>query len=221
MEVADARSLPYRLTTRETLEVDLSGSEQDVLARMHSRTRTYVRRAPRVGLCIEEVSDADFASEYYEQITDVFASSSLVPTFGIDRVRSLVENVLPSGQLLMLRVRDDDGHPIASLLTVGRNARATLWGLAWYRAAARLHPVEAVQWAAMARWRERGAVVYDLDGAMLAKEKFGGQPRTEAHLHHSRHPAFDLGRNVVRAAFYERQRLTGQLRSMVGSRQRS
>jgi hypothetical protein len=214
LTVEDVRSSPYTLTTRETLEVDLSGSEQDVLSRMHSRTRTYVRRADKVGLRVEEVSGSDFADEYYRQLEDVFASSSLVPTSGIERVRSLVEHVSPSGQLLMLRVRDADGNPVASLLTVGRNARATLWGLAWYRSAAKLHPIEPLQWAAMIRWRERGATTYDLDGATLAKAKFGGRPRTEAHLHHSKHALLDVGRKAAQAMFYSRQQLFGRLRAL-------
>lgn len=219
MQVDDARSLPYVLTPRETFEVDLTGSEQDILAQMQSRTRTYVRRASRVGLHIEEVESVDFADEYYEQLVDVFASSALVPTHGIDRVRSLVENVGPSGQLLMLRVRDPDGTPVASILTLGRGTRSTLWGLAWYRTAARLHPVEPLQWEAMRRWRERGARTYDLDGSALAKKKFGGQHRIEAHLHHSRHAAFELGRNSLRTLFYARQRMIGRLRTRGASPQ--
>lgn len=213
MRVEDARTLPYALTTRETWEVDLSGSEQEILSRMKSRTRTYVRRASRTGLRIEEVSGADFADEFYPQLVDVFESSDLVPTYGVDRVRDLIESLEASGQLLMLRVRDSAGEPIASVLTVGRGARATLWGLGWYRAAAKDHPVEPLQWEVMLRWRERGATVYDLDGPTLAKAKFGGEPRTEAHLHHSKYAVLDTGRDAVRALFYSRQRVLGRLHS--------
>lgn len=213
LRVEDVARLPYTLSTRETWEIDLTGSEQDILARMKSRTRTYVRRAVRTGLRIEEVSGVDFADEYYRQLVDVFESSQLVPTYDIDRVRDLIESLESSGQLLMLRVRDCDGDPIASLLTVGRNARATLWGLGWYRDAAKDHPVEPLQWEAMLRWRERGATVYDLDGPTLAKAKFGGAVRTEAHLHHSKYAVLETGRDAVRALFYSRQRLLGRLRT--------
>ena len=63
----------------------------------------------------------------------------------------------------------------------------------------------------MLRWRERGATVYDLDGPTLAKAKFGGEPRSEAHLHHSKYALLDTGRDAVRAMFYRRQRLLGRL----------
>ena len=43
----------FTIDFRETLEVDLSGSEDDVISRMRSRTRTYVRRASRIGLVVE------------------------------------------------------------------------------------------------------------------------------------------------------------------------
>ena len=221
LRVDDAKSLPYVLTTRETSEIDLSRSEQEILAEMQSRTRTYVRRASRVGLRIEEVSGVDFADEYYHQLVDVFESSSLVPTYGVDRVRDLIESVGPSGQLLMLRVRDGDDDPIASLITVGRNQRSFLWGLAWHRAAAKLHPVEPLQWEAMRRWRERGAGSYDLDGPGLGKAKFGGEPRIEAHLHHSRYAVLDVGRSAVRTLFYSRQRFMGRVRARRANRART
>jgi hypothetical protein len=211
MEPDEARTTPYAVTRRETFEVDLSGSTEDVLARMQSRTRTYVRRASRSGLRIEEVTGVVVAEEYHRQLVDVFAASALVPTYGVDRVRALIENVGPSGQLLVLQVRDARDDPVATLLTVGRGSRATLWGLSWYRAAARLHPIEPLQWAAMQRWRERGAATYDLDGATLAKYKFGGSMRVETHLHHSRYAAIEAGRNAVKAVFYGRQRLIGRL----------
>ena len=141
-DVTGIQDSPYTVTRRETLEVDLTGSEEDVVSRMHSRTRTYVRRASRIGLIVDHALDVGIADEYYAQLVDVFSSQSLVPTYGIDRIRSLVETVGPSGQLSMLRLRSPDGEPVGSIVTVGRNSRAALWGLAWYRSAAKLHPVE-------------------------------------------------------------------------------
>jgi hypothetical protein len=212
MRLDQTATTRYSVSPRDTWEVDLVGTEEEVLTRVHSRTRTYIRRAPKTGLLIEEVTGAGFADEYHRQLVDVFTSSALVPTYGVERVRSLIEHVEPSGQLLMQRVRDPDGQPIASLITLGRHARATLWGLAWYRSAAKLHPIEPLQWAAMMRWRERGAAVYDLDGAALGKAKFGGDRITEARLHHSRHATLEIGRDAVRRLFYGRQRLVGRWR---------
>jgi hypothetical protein len=220
-DVTGIHDSPYSVTTRETLVVDLNGSEDDAIGRMHSRTRTYVRRAPRIGLVIEEATDPGFADEYNAQLVDVFGSKALVPTYGMDRIRSLIEIVGPSGQLSTIRLQSPGGEPVGSIVTVGRNARAALWGLAWYRSAAEFHPVEALQWAAMRYWRAQGAVAYDLDGTGLAKEKFGGSVQTELHLHHSRHAVFDRGRDAIRTLFYSQQRARGRLRSLRPKRERS
>jgi hypothetical protein len=211
-------ALSFLIEPRETFEVDLTGSEDDVLTRMHSRTRTYVRRGPRIGLRVEEVSGVGFADEYYTQLLDVFGSKSLVPMHGVERVRSLIETVEPSGQLGMLRVRDPEGDPVASIITLGRQRRSALWGLAWHRAAAKLHAVELIQWAAMSYWRERGATVYDLDGTILGKEKFGGSIRTDLQLRHSRYPVLERGRDAVRAILYARQRVQGRFRARTAAR---
>jgi hypothetical protein len=202
----------FLVEPRETFEVDLTGSDEDVLSRMHSRTRTYVRRGPRIGLRVEEVTGVGFAEEYYEQLLDVFGSKSLVPMHGVERVRSLIDIVGPSGQLGMIRVTDPGGDAVASIITLGRKRRSALWGLAWHRAAANLHAVEVIQWAAMSYWRERGAIIYDLDGTILGKEKFGGSIRTDLQLRHSRHPVLERGRDAVRAILYARQRVQGRLR---------
>jgi len=48
------------------------------------------------GVTIEEAHDLAFADEYYEQLKEVFAKQGLVPTYTVERVRSLVKHVGPS-----------------------------------------------------------------------------------------------------------------------------
>jgi hypothetical protein len=188
------------------------------MARMKSRTRTYLRRAERVGLATEEETDIAFADEYHHQLVDVFASSGLTPTYGVERVRKLIEIVGPSGQLSMMRLLGPDGDRLGTILTIGRNSRAALWGLAWYRSAAELHPVEPIQWAAMQYWHGRGMSIYDMDGNHPAKAKFGGQVRLEYRMHHSKYAVLEHGRNAVRSLFYSRQRLMGRVQERTRAR---
>ncbi|HEX2808452.1 MAG TPA: GNAT family N-acetyltransferase, partial [Kineosporiaceae bacterium] len=147
----------YRVQTGATYMVDLCGTEDEILARMSSRTRTYVRRAARSGLTAEVATDLGFADEYHAQLTEVFARQGLVPTYSVERVRSLIRELEPSGQLLLLRVRDPDGAVLATGVSVGRNAIAVNWGTACFRAGAALHPNELLWWEMMRTWRNRGA----------------------------------------------------------------
>lgn len=66
-----------------TYLVDLDASEEEILARMNGRTRTYVRRAARTGLTAEVATDLAFADEYHDQLCEVFARQGLVPTLSL------------------------------------------------------------------------------------------------------------------------------------------
>ena len=48
-------------------------------------------RREKVGVTVEQAAGGRFAEEYYGQLVDVFARQSLVPTYGVERVRALIE----------------------------------------------------------------------------------------------------------------------------------
>jgi hypothetical protein len=201
----------YTMAAGHTYLVNLDDPEDVLLARMHSRTRTYVRRATRQGLYAELATSVDFADEYYEQLLDVFASSQLVPTYGIERVRLLIDHLLPSGLVLLLRIRDADGRSLATAVIIAGKRRATMWGAAFPRAYAALHPNELLQWEIMRHLKDRGISNYDLSGPGSYKSKYGGPQVPDFAFHRSRFAALDLGRSAVRSAFYYRQRIAGRL----------
>src|SRR5207237_7807974 len=120
-----------------------------ILGRMHSRTRTYIRQAARRGLRAETAAGVAFADEFHLQLTDVFARQRLVPTYGVERVRKLIQALENTGQLLLLRVSAADGTSLATAVVVGRNRMAVLWGTASLRANTKFHPNELLHWEAM------------------------------------------------------------------------
>ena len=203
----------YTMRSDHTYLIDLEDSEDAILARMHSRTRTYVRRAMRNGLEAELVTSVAFADEFYEQLQDVFASSQLVPTYGVERVRLLIDHLLPSGQVLLVRVRDKDARSLATAVIIASNKRATMWGAAFPRAYTSLHPNEILQWEIMRVLKARGIAKYDLSGPGSYKGKYGG-PQVQNHMfYRSRIAALDWGREAVRTAFYCRQRVLGRIKA--------
>jgi hypothetical protein len=106
----DGETAGFKLEYYASYRTDLTRSEEELFNGMESACRRCIRKAEKSGLKIEEAHDLAFADEYYEQLKDVFAKQSLVPTYSVERVRSLVRNLEPGGNILLLRARDPAGQ---------------------------------------------------------------------------------------------------------------
>ena len=190
-----------------TFLVDLERSEQEILAGMRSRTRTYIRQAERKGLLVEPVTAQSFSDEYYAQLVEVFARQGLRPTYGVQRVSDLIRALRPTGQVVTLRITSPDGRSLGTVVVVGRNRTAIMWGAAFDRAMADDHSNELLHWEAMRRWRAAGASLYDMGGGGDYKAKYGGVETPVYHFYRSRFPAMTTARNAVRRLVKSRQRL--------------
>ena len=193
-----------------TYMVDLGASEEEILGRMSGRTRTYVRRAARNELTAEVATDLGFADEYHAQLGEVFARQGLVPTYGVERVRHLIRELGPSGQLLLLRVRGPDGTTLATGVSVGRNGIAVNWGTASSRASASLHPNELLWWEMMRTWRSRGATRFDMGGRGDYKAKYGSVLTPTATFHRSRFGILEPARTAAERLVRARQERAGR-----------
>jgi CelD/BcsL family acetyltransferase involved in cellulose biosynthesis len=200
----------YLVEVGRTFVIDLDRPEEAILAAMRPRTRTYVRQAERRGLRTERATTLDFADEYYEQLAGVFGRQGLVPTYGVDRVRQIIQALGPTDEVLLLRVRAANGDSIATSVVVGRNHRAVMWGAAFGRDRADLHPNEPMHWAAMRYWRSRGLARYDMGGGGDYKVKYGGTEVATVHLHRSRYVVLRYGRSAFRGLVEARQVLAGR-----------
>lgn len=201
----------YEVTQDALSVVDVAGSDEEILGQARSRTRSYMRRGAKNGLSGELARGVGFADEYYDQLVDVFGSSGLTPTYGVERVRQLISALEPTAEVTMVRLVDADGNRIGTCIAVGRGDRAVLWGLAFYRQYGKLHPVEALQWETMKFLRARNYRSYNLAGDSPSKAKFSSATEDVVRMHHSRYPILDHGRNAVQRAFYLRQRLAGRV----------
>ncbi len=88
-------------------------------------------------------------------------------------------------------MREGDGPVIAAGIFPGGHGSAYYWGGASRTAAQPLLPNEALLWAAITSWRERGAVRFDFGGGGPFKEKFGGTPIEVGWARHSRPAALE------------------------------
>ena len=180
---------------------------------MESSCRRCIRKAEKSGVTIEEAHDLTFADEYYEHLKDVFAKQGLVPTYGKDRVRSLIKHMEPTGCVLLLRARDPEGRCIATGVFPGFNKIAEFWGNASLRSGQIWRPNEHMHWYVMRYWKKRGAEVYDWGGEGKYKEKYGCVPHRVPWFSKSRHQIVGKLRDEAKKMHARKQRLLGWLKT--------
>jgi hypothetical protein len=146
-------------------------------------------------------------------LKDVFAKQGLVPTYGVERVRSLIRNLEPTGRILLVRARDAEGKCIATGIFPGYNKFAEFWGNASWRSHQILRPNEAIHWYAIRYWKRHGAEIYDWGGERPYKEKYGCAPHSVPWFTKSRYRFISTLRAQAKVMFARKQRLQGWLRS--------
>jgi hypothetical protein len=207
----DGEGLGFTAEHYGSYRSDLTKSEEQLFNGMESACRRCIRKAEKSGVQIEEAHDLAFADEYYEQLKDVFAKQGLVPTYSVERVRSLVRNMEPSGNVLLIRARDGEGRCIATGIYPGFNQIAEFWGNASFRAYQNLRPNEACHWYAMRYWKKRGAAIFDWGGEGTYKEKYGCVSYRVPWFTKSRYQIVGALRNEARNMFARKQKFLGWL----------
>jgi CelD/BcsL family acetyltransferase involved in cellulose biosynthesis len=209
--------LGFEHSMEATFEIDLTLNDDTLLSNMSKSCRWCIRKAQKNGVVIEEAHDLEFADDYYAQLKDVFAKQSLVPTYGVERVRALLKHMHPTGRLLLLRARDPEGRCIATGIFAGTNRTAFLWGAASWRKYQNLLPNEMIQWYAMTYWRERGISVYDMGGGGDYKRKYGGVETSFPWFRMSKHRSISYMRNFAQQYVKTRQVLLGKWKQIGAS----
>jgi hypothetical protein len=208
-------SAGYSLDADETFLVSID-SDAEMWARLSSECRNRIRRATRNGLQVESVTDRAFIDTYYAQLREVFARQSLVPTYGLHRVASLWDELMPLGKLLALRVVRD-GNVLATGLFPFDDRALFFWGGAsWTRSYAEC-PNELLHWHAMRFAAERSIPLYNMSGIGRFKGKFGGTAVAVQRWYKALTPLARIGRPAYRGYIRGRQRVLGMLRRLESS----
>jgi hypothetical protein len=210
MRPEDGAGLDFELEFYESYETDLTQTEEQIFNSMESACRRCIRKAEKSGVRIEVATDAGFATEYYEQLKDVFAKQKLAPTYGLDRVKALVKHLQPSGNLLLVRAFSPEGKSIGTGIYPGFNKVAQFWGNASWREHQILRPNEALHWYAMRYWKSRGITIFDWGGGGTYKEKYGPRPSSAPWFVKSRYKVLGQMREQARALVAARQKLRGR-----------
>ncbi|MDI6097290.1 GNAT family N-acetyltransferase [Actinoplanes sp. NEAU-A12] len=211
---ADLTGLGLRWDDAPTAVIDLNPPEDALFGAMASACRRNIRKAAKSGVTVEEVTPGPaFADEFYDQLRDVFAKQNLVPTYSVERVRSLIRHIGPAGNLLLLRARDAEGRGIATAVLPWYHRTMYFWGGASYREHQHLRPNETLIWHAL-RWaRERGVTEFDFVGGNAYKTKYGTTEVAVPWARRSRSPLVAHLRDAAKQGFAFKQRTVARFTS--------
>jgi CelD/BcsL family acetyltransferase involved in cellulose biosynthesis len=209
---ADLAGLGLRWAAAPTAVIDVTPDEDALFGAMASACRRNIRKAEKSGVVIEEVTgDPSFADEFYDQLRDVFAKQGLVPTYSVERVRSLIRNLAPAGRILLLRARDPEGRSIATAVLPWYHRTMYFWGGASYRPYQHLRPNEALIWYALRYAKSHGVTEFDFVGGNSYKAKYGTTEVPVPWARRSRSPLVAGLRDVAKEAYGLKQRAAARL----------
>ena len=210
----DLSSLNGDIFFQETMEIDLNLSEEQLFSNMSSKSCRYcIRKSRRNGVRIVPAHNDTFAHDYFSQLCDVFAKQNLVPTYDDKRVVALIEHLLPTGNLLLLRAVDQNDRCIATGIFPALNELMFFWGGASWRKDQKLSPNEAMIWYAMKYWKSKGIKTFDMGGGRGYKRKYGGHPVSVPGIRVSKYAFLRHGRGAAKFWHGSIQKLKGLLSS--------
>jgi hypothetical protein len=185
----DWKGLSYRVSKIRMFALDLTKSEEELFANMKHACRCNIRGAIKKGVVIEETTDPGFVDEYYAQYQEVMARKSVLPCYGLDFVRRMIEQLLPTGNLLLLRAKNPEGICISTHIDLVYNKVAVGWGAASWQQYRALYPNELIYWNVMRKAKAMGAEVLHLGAEVRHfKEKFGAYETSIVRLMKARNP---------------------------------
>jgi peptidoglycan pentaglycine glycine transferase (the first glycine) len=177
---------PVNFIPKETLYIDLAGSEEQIMAAMQPKGRYNIRVAQRHGVRVIESTNPSDVVRFYRVVEE----ASRRDDFALEPLqffRDLVETLCPAGHARML-FAEHEGDVLGALLLVTCGTRATYLYGGIANTKRNLMGGYALQWAAMATAKRAGCTIYDMygfDGFMAPgnayarfsqfKRRFGGQ----------------------------------------------
>jgi len=169
----DAKQYGLEYTLQGSYGIDISGTEDELLARFGKHCRKQIRQFERNDATIEIAEiDERFAENYYKQLKMVFGYQNLVPSYDLKRVKELLNALKQRDMVLCLKVKNPEGDCIGSSISFGFNGRCYTWGSTSIREGKDYLQSEGLRWHMMQYWRSKNCFDYDMVGIREYKIKF-------------------------------------------------
>ena len=158
----------------DTTLVDLTGTEEEILSRMHQKWRYNIRLAQKKGVVIKRYSGNDInlsskIDRFYELTKETNArdgNSSHAKDYYLDLIKSSAQEIDEGKDvpLVSLYIAEHEGDEIAAIMTLfSRDEAVYLYG-ASSNNKRNLMPNHLLQWTAMMDAKSYGSKYYDMYG---------------------------------------------------------
>ena len=150
---------PHNIQPPRTIIIDISGSEEQILARMKQKTRYNIRLAEKKGVTVQPWDELD---SFHRMMLHTGGRDG----FGVHSLEyyRLAYDLLHSEGMCEILVAEYEGKPLAALFVARHGKRAYyLYGASTDEERNRM-PAYLLQWEAMKWAKVRGCAEYDLWG---------------------------------------------------------
>jgi lipid II:glycine glycyltransferase (peptidoglycan interpeptide bridge formation enzyme) len=154
---------PFDLIPRETLYIDLTLPESELLASMQPKGRYNIRLAQRHGVKVEEET---FSGGAVHKLHSILTQASRRDHFLIEPLSffsDLAETLCPAG-LARLFFAEQEGETLGALVLLTYGSRATYLYGGTSNTKREMMAGYALQWAAMQTAQQAGCATYDMYG---------------------------------------------------------
>ncbi len=154
------RPSPQTIQPRSTITLDISGSQDEILARMKSKWRYNIRLAERKEVTVRAGNRDDL--RHFQHLMDATGERDGFAVHSMDYYRAAFDLLVPHHGVYLYA--EYGGQVLASIVVMQCGTRAWyVWGASSDAERNRM-PNHALQWAAMCWAKERGALTYDFWG---------------------------------------------------------
>lgn len=191
---AGARPSQMHLTADLTLQLDLTQSEEAILAQMRKNHRSAIKKSLNQNITVEQTNNPEEIKAFYDNQVVLAQRHGFVP-FSYDFLYEQFQAFASDDQVLLFHAYDDQSL-LASAFVIFYNVEAVYhYGIST-DANAKLPGSYACQWAAILEAKKRGCKTYNFwgiapegavnhrfAGVTLFKTGFGGQAVEYLHAH--------------------------------------
>lgn len=181
LEALDAKKSPMHLAAEHTVIIDLTKSEEELLANMRRQTRYEVRRAEKLGIKVESGNSKELFDEFHKVQTATAERQHFVPP---DEKTLLAEKEAFKDKAKIYVARTEDGQPIAYGLILVDGAEGEYYEAASTELNHKLPGAYAIQWQVIKDLKANGIKRYNL---------WGIAPPNQPHHRYARVTTFKTG----------------------------
>ncbi len=144
-----------------TTRLDLTQPLDTIMANMKSKTRYNIRLAGRKGVTVRMGDSADLP--LFHTMLQATAERQGFSDYSLAYFEEMDRQFSPRGQMKLF-VAEHEGEPLSVLLAIPFGKTVLFKKGGWSGKGSKLHPNEAMHWAAIQWAKENGYRIYDFEG---------------------------------------------------------